>query len=288
MRVVVTGVTGTIGREVARQLLERGDEVIGVSRDPYAARIDAMSWDTLQLSGCDAVINLAGAPIDHRWTDKYKQQIRDSRIDSTRRVVDALRVASPRPTVLVSQSAEGYYPRGDAPVSEDAGPGDGFLSEVVAEWEAEALKAQDLGVRVVITRTGVVLARKGGALKKMLLPFRLGAGGPVAGGDQPFPWVDISDAAGAMIFMLDHDEASGPVNLVAPEKHTNKTFTKALGRAIHRPTVVPIPAFGLELLYGEMGSTVTEGANPDPAKLLGLGYRFTYPTLAEALRAEVG
>src|SRR5436305_3891657 len=115
MRVAVTGVTGMIGREVARQLLERGDEVIGVSRDPYAARIDAMSWDTLQLSGCDAVINLAGAPIAHRWTDNYKQQIRDSRIDSTRRVVDALRIADPRPAVLVSQSAEGYYPRGDAP-----------------------------------------------------------------------------------------------------------------------------------------------------------------------------
>jgi uncharacterized protein len=287
MRVAITGATGTIGREVVRQLRERGDEVIGVSRDPYASTdLDAMSWDTIDLSGCDGVIHLAGSPIDQRWTESGKKKILDSRVETTRKVVDALRTADPRPAVLVSQSAEGYYPRGSAPVSEDSPPGSGFLTDVVMAWEAEARKAEELGVRVVITRTGLVLARDGGPLKKMMLPFKLGVGGPVAGGEQPFPWIDVADAAGAMIFMLDTNGASGPVNLVAPETHTNKTFTKALGRAIHRPTVMPVPEFALKVLYGEMGSTVTEGSNPDPAKLLALGYQFLHPTLASALDAE--
>ena len=286
MRVAITGATGMIGREVVRQLLERGDEVIGVSRDPYAAKIDAMSWDTIELSGCEGVIHLAGSPIDQRWSDAGKKRIRDSRVDSTRRVVAALATADPRPRVLVSQSAEGYYPRSNAPVGEDSPPGEGFLSEVVEAWEAEALKAEELGVRVVRTRTGVVLSRKGGALKKMMTPFRLGVGGPVAGGDQPFPWVHLADAAGAIIFLLDTDAASGAVNVVSPDKQTNKTFTKALGKAIHRPTVMPVPSFAIKALYGEMGSTVTEGSNPDPAKLESLGYRFVMPQLEEALRAK--
>jgi len=287
MRVAVTGATGTIGREVVRQLHERGDDVVAVSRDPSSAGMDAVGWDNLDLSGFDGVINLAGSPLDQRWTDAGKQRIRDSRVDSTRRVVDALRTADPRPRVLVSQSAEGYYPRGDAPVSEDSGPGSGFLSEVVQAWEAEAHKAEELGVRVVCARSGVVLSRAGGALPKMLAPFKLGVGGPVAGGDQAFPWVHVEDAAGALIFLLDEQSATGAVNLVAPDKHTNKTFTKALGKAIHRPTVVPIPSFAIKMLYGEMGSTVTEGSNPDPSKLEGLGYSFRHPRLDSALRDQI-
>jgi uncharacterized protein (TIGR01777 family) len=234
------------------------------------------------------VIPLAGAPIDQRWTDAGKARIRDSRVDGTRRVVDALRTADPRPRVLVSQSAEGYYPRGDAPVREDSPPGSGFLSETVQAWEAEARKAEELSVRVVTTRTGVVLARDGGALPKMLTPFKLGIGGPVAGGSQPFPWVHVADAAGALVFMLDNDAATGAVNVVSPDKQTNKTFTKALGRAIRRPTVFPVPTFAISLLYGEMGSTVTEGSNPDPSKLEALGFQFTHPRLDGALRDEVG
>jgi uncharacterized protein (TIGR01777 family) len=287
VRVAVTGATGTIGREVVRRLRERGDEVVAISRDPASAGMEAVGWDGLDLSGFDGVINLAGSPLDQRWTDEGKKKIRESRIDSTRRVVDALRSADPRPRVLVSQSAEGYYPRGDAPIGEDTPPGSGFLSEVVRDWEAEAYKAEELGVRVVTPRTGVVLARQGGALPKMLTPFKLGVGGPVAGGGQPFPWVEVGDAARALIFLLDTDAASGPVNLVAPDKHTNKTFTKALGKAIRRPTVVPVPSFALKVLYGEMGSTVTEGSNPDPAKLEELGYRFDKPRLDDALRAQL-
>jgi uncharacterized protein (TIGR01777 family) len=288
MRVAVTGATGTIGREVVRQLRERDDDVVAVSRNPASAGIEAVGWDGLDLSGFDGVINLAGSPIDQRWSDEGKKRIRDSRIDSTRRVVEALKSADPRPQVLVSQSAEGYYARGESPVSEDAPAGSGFLSEVVAAWEAEARKAEELGVRVVTARTGVVLARDGGALPKMLTPFKLGVGGPVAGGGQPFPWVHVRDAAGALIFLLDTEAARGPVNVVAPDKHTNRTFTKALGRAIKRPTVFPVPSLAIKMLYGEMGSTVTEGSNPDPAKLEQLGYRYDRPGLEDALRAEVG
>lgn len=288
MRVAVTGATGTIGREVVRQLRERDDEVVAVSRNPASAGLEAVGWDGLDLSGFYGVINLAGSPIDQRWTDEGKKKIRDSRLDSTRRVVEALRSADPRPQVLVSQSAEGYYPRGDAPVAEDSGPGRGFLSEVVQAWEAEARKGEDLGVRVVTARTGVVLSRAGGALAKMLTPFKLGVGGPVAGGDQPFPWIHVGDAAGALIFLLDTDAARGPVNVVAPEKHTNKTFTKTLGKVIRRPTVFPIPSLAIKMLYGEMGSTVTQGSNPDCAKLEQLGYRYDNPRLEDALRSELG
>lgn len=285
MRVAVTGGTGTIGGEVVRQLRERADDVVIVSRSPGAG---AIGWDDLDLSGFDGVIHLAGSPIDQRWTDEGKRKIRESRVDSTRRVVEALRAAEPRPKVLVSQSAEGYYPRGDAPVGEDSPPGSGFLSETVQAWEAEARKAEELGVRVVTPRTGVVLSKEGGVLAKMLTPFKLGVGGPVAGGDQPFPWVHVRDAAGALIFLLDTEAAGGAVNVVAPEKHTNKTFTKTLGRVIRRPTVFPIPSLAIKALYGEMGSTVTEGSNPDPAKLEQLGYRFASPGLEDALRRELG
>jgi uncharacterized protein (TIGR01777 family) len=288
VRVAVTGATGTIGREVARQLSERGDEVVAVSRDPASAGMEAIGWDGLDLSGFDAVIHLAGSPIDQRWSDEGKKRIRESRVDSTRQVVEALAKADPRPRVLVSQSAEGYYPRGSAPVSEESGPGSGFLSEVVQAWEAEAQKAEELGVRVVRARTGVVISKNGGALAKMLTPFKLGVGGPVAGGDQPFPWIHVGDAAGALIFLMDTDGASGAVNVVAPDKHTNKTFTKALGRAIHRPTVFPIPGFAIKAMYGEMGSTVTQGANPDPSKLEALGYSYKHPRLEDALGNEVG
>jgi uncharacterized protein (TIGR01777 family) len=288
MRVAVTGATGTIGSEVVRQLRERGDEAVAVSRDPASAGIEAVGWDGLDLSGFDGVINLAGSPIDQRWTDEGKTRIRESRLDSTQRVVDALRTADPRPRVLVSQSAEGYYPRSNALVAEDSPPGSGFLSEVVQEWEAEARKAEVLGVRVVTARTGVVLSRAGGALPKMLTPFKLGVGGPVAGGSQPFPWIHVRDSAGALIFLLDNEAATGAVNVVAPDKQTNKTFTKTLGKVIKRPTVFPVPSFAIKMLYGEMGSTVTEGSNPDPGKLEQLGYRYEHPRLEDALRSELG
>lgn len=288
MRVAVTGATGTIGREVVRRLQERGDEVVAVSRNPAKSGMQAMGWDDLDLSGFDGVIHLAGEPLDQRWSDDAKRRIRDSREQGTRRVVDALRAAEPRPRVLVSQSAEAIYPRGPEPRSEDDPPGEGFLAEVVQAWEREALAAEELGVRVVIARCAVVLSAEGGALPKMLFPFKLGVGGPVAGGDQPFPWIHRDDAAAALVFLLDTEAARGPFNVAAPDRHTNKTFTKALGRAIRRPTVVPVPTFAMKLLYGEMAQTVTEGSNPDPSKLQRLGFVHLHPDLDEALRIETG
>ncbi|MFL5895853.1 MAG: TIGR01777 family oxidoreductase [Thermoleophilaceae bacterium] len=288
MRVAVTGATGTIGSAVVGVLQGRGDEVVAVSRDPAAAGIEAIGWDDLDLGGFDGVIHLAGEPLAQRWTDAAKSRIRDSRVDGTRRVVEALRRAEPRPRVLVSQSAEGFYPRGHALVAEDGPAGSGFLSEVVQAWEREARAAEEIGVRVAIARTGVVIARAGGALQKMLVPFKLGVGGPVAGGHQPFPWVHVDDVATALVFLLDTDAARGPVNVVAPEKHTNASFTKALGRALRRPTFMPVPAAAMKLLYGEMASTVLEGSNPDPARLLQLGFRFRHPDLEGALASEVG
>jgi uncharacterized protein (TIGR01777 family) len=287
MRVAVTGATGTIGTVVTRELEARGDSVVAVSRNPGSAGRPAIGWDDLDLSGFDGVIHLAGEQLAQRWSDDAKRRIRESRELGTRGLVEALAAADPRPAVLVSQSAEGFYPRSAAPVSEDTAPGSGFLSEVVQAWEREARRAEELGVRVAIARAGVVLSRDGGALPKMLLPFKFGVGGPVAGGGQPFPWVHVDDAAGALIFLLDTEAARGPVNVVAPDKQTNKTFTKALGHAIHRPTVVPVPALGMKLLYGEMSQTVTEGSNPDPSKLESLGYRFRQPKLEEALAHEL-
>jgi uncharacterized protein (TIGR01777 family) len=288
VRVAVTGGTGTIGREVVRQLQDRGDEAVAVSRNPSGAGAPAVSWDELDLSGFDGVVNLAGEPLDQRWTDAAKKRIRDSRITATRTVVDALRSADPRPRVLVSQSAEGIYPRGPEPRSEESPPDTGFLADVVQEWENTALEAEELGVRVAIARTGVVLSGQGGALKKMMLPFKAGVGGPVAGGDQPFPWIHVGDAAAALIFLMDTEAARGPVNVVSPERHTNKTCTKALGRAIHRPTAMPVPTVAMKLLYGEMSQMVTEGSNPDPARLEELGFGFRHAQLEEALRLETG
>jgi uncharacterized protein (TIGR01777 family) len=287
MRVAVTGATGTIGREVVRQLRERDDEVVAVSRNPASAGIDAVGWDGLDLSGFDGVINLAGSPIDQRWTDEGKRKIRESRLDSTRRVVDALRTADPRPRVLVSQSAEGYYPRGNNPLAEDNPPGTGFLSETVQAWEAEARKAEELGVRVVTARTGVVLSGEGGALPKMLTPFKLGVGGPVAGGRQYIPWVHIDDVVGALLFALDSEEADGPLNVTAPEPVTNKEFSKALGRALHRPAVMPVPGFAIRLLYGEMATIVTTGVRAEPKRLQELGYTFRQPNLGRAIEAAL-
>ena len=273
MRVAVTGASGRIGREVAGLLRERGDEVVPVSR---SADGGAMTWDALDLSGFDAVIHLAGEPLDQRWTDAAKERIRSSRVDLTRRLVDALREADPRPRVLVSQSAEGVY--------RDSG----FLREVVQAWEAEAGRAADLGVRVAITRMGVVLTKDHGALKKMLLPFRLGVGGPVAGGSQLFPWVHVADAAAAIVFCLDDDRASGPLDVAAPQVVDNREFSRALGRALHRPAVMPVPRFALKLLYGEMEQMVTEGSRVEPSRLQELGFSFRHATIDDALEAELG
>jgi uncharacterized protein (TIGR01777 family) len=305
MRTTVTGATGALGRQLVDELLTRGDEVVVLSRDAKRAerafdgRVTAFDWDdpkaglppAAALAGSDAVVNLLGEPVAQRWTDTAKREIRDSRVLSTRHLVAALQALAQadRPQVLVSQSASGYYgPRGDEIVDESESPGDDFLARVCVDWEAAAAKAELLGVRVAITRTGVVLSESGGALEKMLPPFKLGVGGPVAGGNQYLPWIHADDVVGGILFAVDSTSAVGPLNLTAPAPVTNGELSKTLGRVLHRPAIAPVPGFALKLLYGEMAQIVTTGVRAVPRGLLDLGYAFRQPELEAALRSATG
>jgi uncharacterized protein (TIGR01777 family) len=301
LKVTVTGATGTIGRSLVAELRARGDEVTALSRDPDSAReklgpdVDTARWAAPKeerppaeaLAGHDAVVHLLGEEIAQRWTDDAKREIRDSRALATAHLVAALRELDPaeRPRTLVSQSAIGWYgDRGDERVDESEPAADGFLAGVTAEWEQRAREAEQLGMRVVTTRTGVVLSEGSGALGKMLPFFKLGLGGPVAGGRQYVPWIKLDDVVGAQLFCVDTEAASGPVNLTAPEPVTNKELSRTLGRVLHRPAFAPVPALAVKLLYGEMSSVVTTGVRAVPARLQELGYRFRRPDLEEALR----
>jgi len=303
VKVTVTGATGTLGRQVVAELSTRGDEVTVLSRDPERARgalgpaVRALEWadpkaeapPAESLEGQDAVVHLLGEPVAQRWTEEAKKEIRDSRVLSTRNLVAALHDARSGPTVLVSQSASGWYgARGDEKVDESEPAAGDFLARVCVEWEAEATKAEELGARVVLTRTGVVLSETGGALEKMLPPFKLGVGGPVAGGRQYVPWVHTDDVVGSLLHCLDSEAARGPVNVTAPEPVTNAELSKALGRVLHRPAVAPVPAFAIKALYGEMAAIVTTGVRAVPARLEELGYAFRRPGLDDALRAATG
>ena len=299
MQVAVTGATGTIGRALVRELGERGHDVVALSRDALRAK-EVLGTDARiavwpdptksgppveALAGTDALINLVGEPIAQRWTTEAKGRIRDSRVDTTRSLVNAVRELAPerRPRTLISQSATGFYgPRNGEWVDEDSDPGTDWVAELAADWEGEAAQATDV-MRVVRTRTGVVLSPDGGALAKMLPFFRLGIGGPVAGGHQYFPWVHLDDVVGALVACLEHPEVSGPVNVTAPTPVTNAELSKALGRALHRPAVLPVPGFALHLLYGQMAEIVTTGQRVRPSSLLSLGYRFRFAELESAL-----
>jgi uncharacterized protein len=300
-RVVVTGATGLIGAALVRALVARGDEVVVLTRDreraaqALGAGIELQEWhDPLQappdpaiLSGAGAVVNLLGEPISQRWTAEIKQRIRQSRELGTRNLIDALRslTAEERPAVLVSGSATGFYgPRGDEVIDEAGAVGSDWLARLVQAWEGEALAASGDGIRVVVSRTGVVLAERGGALAKMLPPFKLGVGGPIAGGRQYIPWIHLDDAVGAILHCLDDDRANGPVNVVAPSPQTNRDFSRALGRALHRPAVMPVPGLALKLMYGEMSEIVLTGQRAVPSRLGALGYEFRHSEVEAALR----
>ena len=303
MRVVVTGATGTLGRAVVAALAGRGDEVVALSRDAASARerlgpgVEVQTWSRPKadpapagaLDGAGGVVHLLGEPVAQRWSDAARREIRESRVLSTRMLVEGLRMAQRRPGVLVAQSASGYYgPRGEEIVDESEPAGDDFLATVCVDWEAAARAAEDLGLRVPITRTGVVLSDSGGALEKMLPPFKLGVGGPVAGGRQYVPWIHAEDIVGGLLCCLDEDAATGPVNLSAPEPVTNAELSKMLGRVLRRPAVAPVPALAIKALYGEMSQIVTTGVRMVPARLAELGYSFARPDLEDALRAATG
>jgi uncharacterized protein len=303
MRVAVTGATGLIGTTLVQRLQARGDEVTVLTRDEERAASElpgAVVFGWLRPSrepapaeafaGRDAVVHLAGEPIAQRWTEDARRRIRASRELGTRNLVEGLRACrEPRPRVLVSQSAIGIYgPHGDEPLDESAPPASGdFLADVVAAWEREARAAEELGMRVALPRTGVVLAAAGGALEKMLPPFKLGVGGPVAGGRQYVPWIHLDDVVGAMLLCIDDERASGPINVTAPEPVTNRVLSKTLGRVLVRPALTPVPAFAVRFLYGDMASIVTTGARVMPKRLAELGYRYRWPELEPALRAAV-
>ena len=288
MRVTVTGGGGLIGTSVVAALRARGDEVTVLSRSGSAGTV---RWDPLAgpapadaLDGRDGVIHLAGEPIAQRWSTAVREAIRASRTSGTANLVAGIEAAPQRPQVLVSASAVGFYgDRGDERLTEDSAPGDGFVAEVCVAWEQAALAARELGLRVCVLRTGVVLDRHGGALAKMLPPFRMGVGGPVAGGRQFISWIGLGDLAQLYLAALDDARFDGPLNATAPTPVTNADFSRALGRALHRPAALPVPAAALRLLYGPMAEIVTGGQNVIPARLLELGHSFERPGLDGAL-----
>jgi uncharacterized protein len=301
MRVTLTGATGRIGARLVRELTGRGDEVTVLSRDPGRAQsrlggVQAHAWDPGAgpappgaLAGRDTIVHLAGEDVAQRWSAESKRRILDSRERGTRNLVEGIRAAEPRPAALVSASGVNWYgPRGDERLAEDEPAGEDFLARVCQVWEREAANAQELGLRVARIRTGVSLDPGAGALRKMLLPFRLGVGGPVAGGRQYMSWIHIDDVIGIYLRAIDDAAWTGPVNATAPEPVTNRAFSKALGRALRRPAIAPVPGFAVRVLFGEMAEIVVTGQRAVPRRALELGYEFRHADLDEALRAALG
>ena len=297
MRVLVTGASGTIGQALCDALFARGDDVVGLTRGPGRARAanPRVSWhkwepllerpDPAAFEGVEGVVHLLGERIDQRWTEEAKERIMESRRQGTHNLVGTITALEKPPKVLVSQSAVGYYgDRSDEEVDESDGPGSSFDAEVVQAWEAAAHELDSSGVRLAIIRTGQVLSTKGGMLKEMLPPFKLGVGGPLAGGEQYLAWIHVDDEIGILLWALDDDSVSGTINASSPHPATNKEFSKALGRALNRPAVMPVPGLVLDLKFGkEFGQVLRGGAKVIPKRTEELGYRFSYPDLDAAL-----
>jgi uncharacterized protein (TIGR01777 family) len=297
MKGLVTGATGFIGKRLLRRLERR----VVLTRDAEKAKktlaefnASIYEWDAdrdpaplVAFDGVDAVFHLAGDPVaEGRWTEAKKQRIRDSRIMGTRRLVDTLAALEHKPSVLVSGSAVGWYSdRGDETLTERAQPGSDFLADVCVGWEREAMRATELGIRVVTVRTGVVLGQGGGALAKMLTPFRLGAGSPLGSAKQYMPWIHVDDLVDMMIFAAENKSLAGPMNGTAPNPVTNYEFTKTLGKVVGMPTFMPaIPGFMVKLMFGEFGDILLHSQKVQPQAALESGFKFTYPQLEGALR----
>jgi uncharacterized protein (TIGR01777 family) len=296
MRIVITGATGFVGRALVNALVERDDEVVAISRDPGRAQSQLPliaahhSYDELReaLDGADAIIHLAGETVTGRWNDEKKRAIRESRVLGTRQLVDALEGLERRPAALVSASAIGFYgARGDEDLDEDSGPGDDFLATTAVEWETEAARAADYGLRVASLRIGIVLGTGGGALEAMLLPFKLGAGGPLGSGRQWWSWIHLDDLV--RMFLAAIDEGwSGSWNATAPWPERQARFAKALGRALGRPAILPAPAFALRAILGEFSTELLSGKRVLPERARQAGFKWEFERLDDALADLVG
>lgn len=301
MHIFMTGSTGFIGRALVLRLRRDGHHLTAWVRDEEGARSrlgaevnllpiergDLALRDTL--ASCDAVVNLAGEPLIGRWTSDRREQIVESRVQLTKRIVQAMDMSSAHPSILISGSAVGYYgDRGDEILTEDSHPADDFLGRLCQEWERASLQAEAFGVRAVVLRTGIVLGRDGGALSKLLPPFRIGLGGPIGSGRQYMPWIHLHDHVEIVAAALVDARYNGSINATAPSPVTNKDFARALGRALHRPAFAPLPAFALKAALGESASVLLTGQRALPEKLGRLGFTFEYEALDAALADILG
>jgi len=297
MRIIITGGSGLIGRALTESLAKDGHEVIVLSRNPAAVKnlptgaraekwdgTSAQGWGQLA-GGVDAIVNLAGATISERWSDARKKEIRDSRVNAGQAIVAAVKVASKKPGVVIQSSAVGYYgPRGSEEITEESSAGNDFLASICKDWEASTAELDNIGIRRPIIRTGVVLDLNGGALPKMLLPIKMFVGGPIGTGKQYFPWIHLKDEVAAIRFLIDNKNARGVYNLSAPKPLTNKEFTQAIGKVLGRPTFMPVPAFAMQAMFGEMSTLLLDGQREMPRRLVQEGFKFQFAEAAAALK----
>lgn len=296
MKVVITGGTGLIGTALAKNLVGDGHQVVILSRNPKRREsikeAELVRWDgrtagdwVEQADGATAIVNLAGASIDSRWTDSHKKEIIESRVNAGQAVIAGIKAMQHKPEVLVQASAVGYYgPHGHETVTEDTPAGSDFLAEACKAWEASTEEAESLGVRRVVTRTGIVLSTKGGAMARLLPVFKFFAGGTVGKGNQYMPWIHISDEIGAIRFLIENKNARGIYNLASPNPVTNQDFTGAMGKAMNRPSLMPAPGFGIKLAFGEMSTVILDGQRAVPQRLQQLGYQFQFTDPQNAIR----
>ncbi len=297
MRIIITGGSGLIGRALAHSLANDGHELIVLSRNPKAVknlpqRARAEGWDGKAVqgwgqfaNGADAIVNLAGATISERWSEARKQEIRESRVNAGTAVVEAVKAAEKKPRAVIQSSAVGYYgPRGAEEITEEVHAGNDFLAGICKDWEASTSELDGMGIRRVIIRTGVVLDKNGGALPRMVMPVKLFVGGPLGSGQQYFPWIHLQDEVAAIRWLIDNAQARGVYNLSAPQPLANKAFTRAIGKVLGRPTFMPVPAFAMHAMFGEMSTLLLDGQREIPARLLKEGFKFKFTDAEAALR----